>query len=140
MFKVVHVDDSTKWIAYTTVKTEASKLPGTDISKQIVQAVKQRVDKFFPCADGAELIFGPGFSLVEKSQIRSYAESKKLVYVDRFHSGSSYFSISKAIDVRTVAFHLKTKTPGEVYCRYSFIKNEDIPKTSETGGPVYAVM
>lgn len=92
---------------------------GTQQYEHVAKAVCQKIDGFFPNTDCQELIFGPGFSAPEMSEIKAYTGSKNLNFVQRFHAGAPYFCISDKVDLRKVVLALKNKGPGEVYGRYT---------------------
>lgn len=117
-------DDSKKWIAYNVMSEEAKKiLPATQsVQQRVVTAVKQCIDKFLQAPQDMELIFGPGFSIEEKLEIKAYVSSKKLKYMPRFHEKTDYFCVEKNVSLIDVAAYLKAHK-GEVYCRYSLVEN-----------------
>ena len=137
-------DPSAKWIAFSIIEKEADVLRKaaretkhivTDIlerqptDKHIVNAMRKRIDGFFPRQDAEELIFGPGLKENERRDVRGYALSLKLKFEMRMWKGEQYHVICNRKDIRQVVKILKEQ--GGQYGRYVLVPKGDCPKHSE---------
>ncbi|XP_052226682.1 uncharacterized protein LOC127841679 [Dreissena polymorpha] len=140
VLQVVKTDDRMVWIPLATLSMEAESLRKASANSPnkppqpvnfLVQAVLARVKTFLPNKDGKELIFGPGFSDIDKRAICGEVKKQGLFYEDRFDKGDNYFVIYDKLDIRDVALRLKTQPPNTVFRKYILVPTSSLPKYSD---------
>ncbi|XP_045196468.2 uncharacterized protein LOC123551531 [Mercenaria mercenaria] len=145
--RIMKLTDEKRWIPYTTIQQEAMSLrkaakdsmptPPKDIldrrpaDKHIVNAIRNRIDKFFPRNDAEELLIGPGIPDAERGEIRAYVQSLGLRMDQRQRDGNTYFVIYSKQDMRNVVAALKRMGGNQMYGKYKLIPRSECPKHSD---------
>lgn len=141
------MNDENRWIPYLTIENEATILrkvardvaptPPVDIldrrpaDKHIVNAIRKRIDKFFPRNDAEELVFGPGVPDKERAEIRAYVLSLKLKFEQRQRDGHSYFIVYCKLIMSDVVAALKQLKEGQMYGKYMLVPKSECPKHAD---------
>ena len=147
--------DEEKWIPYSTIEQEAMILRKTakdqkdildrpPVDKHIVNAVRNRIDKFFQQNNTGELLIGPGLQTAELGEIRACVQSLGLKIDQRQRNSNIYYTIYKKQDMRDVVAALKRLGGNTLYGRYKMIPKSECPKHSDvlrsTTTPAYIMM
>jgi hypothetical protein len=99
--------------------------------KHIVNAVRNRIDKFFPRNNADELLIGPGMQQAELGEIRAYVQSLGLRFDQRQRDGNTYYIIYSKQDMRDIVAALKKLGGNTLYGKYKLIPRSECPKHSD---------
>ncbi|XP_060588063.1 uncharacterized protein LOC132743549 [Ruditapes philippinarum] len=145
--RIVKLNDEERWIPFSIIEQEAMILrraakdpmptPPKDIldrrpaDKHIVNAVRNRIDKFFPRNNADELLIGPGMQQAELGEIRAYVQSLGLRFDQRQRDGNTYYIIYSKQDMRDIVAALKKLGGNTLYGKYKLIPRSECPKHSD---------